>query len=102
MLVQRGGRLLFLSVLLAASTAAAGAQKSEPQAVPAQPDLKALQTPSSIAAPGEGTRTAAGPAADSVSVNDQGQTISLEQRELRLEGLTVRSLFRRGPHHVAK
>lgn len=101
MLIPPGLRLIILSGLFAGSTAAAGAQKSEPQAAPAQPDLTALQTPSSIAAPGEGTSTAAGPATDTV-VNDKGETISLEQREMRLEDLTVRSLFRRGPNHVPK
>lgn len=87
------------AVLLGTLGAAAGAAPAEPAAGASEPDVSSLATPAEIAAAGEAT---AGnrDTKDGKSVEVDGETIPVEEREIHLEGSSFRTLYRRGPEHV--
>lgn len=89
------------AVLLGALGAAAGARPTDPAAGAFEPELSSLATPADVAAAGEATAGNRG-SEDGKSVEVDGETIPVEEREIRLEGTSFRSLYRSGPAQVPK
>ncbi len=91
----------FFTALLGALGAAASAQSTEPAAGASEPELSSLATPANVAAPGEAT--AGNQHSENVkSVEVDGETILLDEREIHLVGTSFRSLSRTGSPQVLK
>lgn len=89
------------AVLLGALGGTAEAQPNEPAVGASELDLSSLASPADIAAAGEATAGNQG-SENGKSVEVDGETIPLEEREIRLEGTSFRSLYRSGSPHVPK
>ena len=77
--------------------APAAAQERLALAASAEPDLAGLATPSDIAAAGEATPTQRVGGSGASEVEVDGETISLEEQEVRVEGTSFRTFYRRDP-----